>query len=107
MPDRPYYVSVLEAICKGICQHQDEVRVEHQADEMGVKLTIFANPLDRGALIGRGGQTATAIRHIMRTVGSNFEARLGVIIYQEEPKPERRQNYNNAEMPKQTLEDLN
>lgn len=74
----------VETIVKGIVNHPDDVKVERKVDEMGVLLTLKVNPEDMGALIGRNGSTARAIRALTRIVGLKNNARVNLKI--EEPE---------------------
>ena len=42
---------------------------------MGVLLTVEAGPEDVGVVIGRKGETAKAIRHLLRIVGFKHKIR--------------------------------
>ncbi len=70
----------LENIVKAIVSHPDDVSVERTVDEMGVLLTLKVNPEDMGQIIGRSGQTARAIRTLLRTLGAKINARLNLKI---------------------------
>ncbi len=74
----------VEFIVKGIVSHPDEVKVDRTVDEMGVLITLRVNPEDMGALIGRAGSTARAIRALTRIVGLRNNARVNLKI--EEPE---------------------
>jgi len=74
----------VEFIVKGIVNHPDEVKVDRTVDEMGVLITLRVNPEDMGALIGRAGSTARAIRALTRIVGIRNNARVNLKI--EEPE---------------------
>lgn len=78
----------LEHIVKGIVDNPDDVEIARKVDEMGVLLTLKVNPDDMGQVIGRSGQTARAIRTLLRTVGAKNNARLNLKI--EEPEGGRR-----------------
>jgi len=78
----------VEFIVKGIVNNPDEVKVDRKVDEMGVLLTLRVNPEDMGALIGRSGSTARAIRTLTRIVGLKNNARVNLKI--EEPEGRER-----------------
>jgi len=78
----------VEIIVKGIVNNPDEVKVDRKVDEMGVLLTLRVNPEDMGALIGRSGSTARAIRTLTRIVGLKNNARVNLKI--EEPEGRER-----------------
>jgi predicted RNA-binding protein YlqC (UPF0109 family) len=78
----------VEFIVKGIVNHPNDVKVDRNVDEMGVLLTLKVNPEDMGALIGRNGSTARAIRTLTRIVGLKNNARVNLKI--EEPEGGRK-----------------
>ena len=73
-------VQFLETIVKGIVLYPDDVRVHHTVDEMGTLLTLDVNPMDMGRIIGKEGNTAKAIRTILRTHGAIDNVRLSLKI---------------------------
>ncbi|HUT96378.1 MAG TPA: KH domain-containing protein [Candidatus Paceibacterota bacterium] len=78
----------LESLVEGIVNNPKDVKIERIVDEMGVLLTLKVNPEDMGALIGRGGSTAGAIRTLLRIVGAKNNARVNLKI--EEPEGGKR-----------------
>jgi len=74
----------LEFIVKAIVNNPKDVKVDRTVDEMGVLLTLKVNPEDMGQVIGRSGQTARAIRTLLRTVGAKANARLNLKIQEPE-----------------------
>ena len=75
---------VLEFIVKSIVDHPDEVKTERVVDEMGVLITLHVHPEDMGAVVGRQGNTAKAIRTILRIVGARHNARVNLKIAEPE-----------------------
>ncbi len=78
----------LEFVAKSVVGNPDDVKVERTVDERGVLLTLNINPLDMGYIIGRGGQTAQAIRTLLKIVGAKNNARVNLKI--NEPEGSRR-----------------
>jgi len=70
----------LEFVVKGLVEHPDEVKIGRTVDEMGVLLTLDLNPEDMGKVIGRSGNTAKAIRTLLRVVGMKHNARVNLKI---------------------------
>ena len=77
----------LEFVVKSIVDHPDDVKVERKIDEMGVLLSLKVNPQDMGQVVGREGNTAKAIRSLLRIVGIKNNARVNLKI--EEPEGRR------------------
>ncbi|MCX7778632.1 MAG: KH domain-containing protein [Patescibacteria group bacterium] len=73
----------LEVVVKALVSHPEDVSVTRSIDEMGVLLTLKINPADMGQVIGRRGETARAIRNLLRIVGRKNNARVNLKI--EEP----------------------
>ncbi len=86
----------VEMLVKAIVDHPEDVSVDRKVDEMGVLLTLNLNPEDMGYVIGRQGQTAKAIRTLVRVVGARNNARVNLKI--NEPEGGRRSNRGNRTM---------
>jgi uncharacterized protein len=74
----------LEYIIKALVDNPDDVSVDRKVDEMGVLMTLSVNPADMGKVIGRQGNTAKAIRTILRVVGMKNNARVNLKINEPE-----------------------
>jgi predicted RNA-binding protein YlqC (UPF0109 family) len=70
----------LEFVVKGLVEHPEDVKISRVVDEMGVLLTLDLNPEDMGKVIGRSGNTAKAIRTLLRVVGMKHNARVNLKI---------------------------
>ena len=70
----------LEFVVKGLVEHPQDVKVARVVDEMGVLLTLDLNAEDMGKVIGRSGNTAKAIRTLLRVVGMKHNARVNLKI---------------------------
>ncbi len=68
-------------IVKNIVSSPDAVVVDRTVDEMGVLLTLKIDPADMGYVIGRRGQTAQAIRTLLKIVGAKNNSRVNLKIY--------------------------
>ena len=78
----------LEFVIKGLVEHPEQVKITRVVDEMGVLLTLDLNAEDMGKVIGRSGNTAKAIRTLLRVVGMKHNARVNLKI--NEPEGGRR-----------------
>ena len=94
----------VETLVKSIVNHPDDVKVDRKVDEMGVLLTLKVNPEDMGALIGRNGSTARAIRTLTRIVGLKNNARVNLKI--EEPEGGRAKPAEKAGEKKEEKKDV-
>ncbi len=70
----------LEFVVKGLVDHPEEVKITRTVDEMGVLLMLDLNQEDMGKVIGRSGNTAKAIRTLLRVVGMKHNARVNLKI---------------------------
>ncbi len=74
----------VEQIVKTIVAHPEDVKTERTVDERGVLISLHINPEDMGYVIGRQGQTARAIRTLVKTVGAKNNARVNLKIVEPE-----------------------
>ncbi|OHA78999.1 MAG: hypothetical protein A3B07_01740 [Candidatus Yonathbacteria bacterium RIFCSPLOWO2_01_FULL_43_27] len=77
-------VVFLEYVVKALVDNPSDVHVDRIVDEMGVLITLEVNPSDMGKIIGRDGNTAKAIRTLLRTVGMKNNARVNLKINEPE-----------------------
>jgi predicted RNA-binding protein YlqC (UPF0109 family) len=85
----------VESVVKQIVNHPDDVKTDRIVDERGVLITLHINPEDMGYVIGRQGQTARAIRILLKIVGAKNNARVNLKIYE----PEGSRRFRGAEAP--------
>ena len=78
----------LEFVVKGLVDHPESVKINRTVDEMGVLLSLDVHPDDMGKVIGRSGNTAKAIRILLRVVGMKNNA--GVNLKINEPEGGRK-----------------
>ena len=62
-------VKFLDFIIKALVENPEAVKITRTVDEMGVLMTLDVSPADMGKIIGREGNTAKAIRTLLRVVG--------------------------------------
>ena len=81
----------VETLVRAIVANPDDVKTDRTVDEMGVLITLHLNPEDMGYVIGRQGQTARAIRTLLKIVGAKNNARVNLKIHEPEgsKRPER------------------
>lgn len=70
----------LDYSIKALVDNPNDVKIVRTVDEMGVLLTLTVNPADMGKIIGRMGNTAKAIRTLLRVVGMKNNARVNLKI---------------------------
>jgi len=84
----------LEYVVKALVDSPSDVKIDRTVDEMGVLITLTVNPADMGKIIGRQGNTAKAIRTLLRIIGMKNNARVNLKINEPEgseraARPER------------------
>ncbi|PIR40160.1 MAG: RNA-binding protein [Candidatus Zambryskibacteria bacterium CG10_big_fil_rev_8_21_14_0_10_34_34] len=83
----------LDYLVRGLVDHPEAVKINRTVDEMGVLLSLDVHPEDMGKIIGRSGNTAKAIRILLRVVGMKNNARVNLKINEPEggkrPEPRR------------------
>lgn len=91
----------LEQVVKSLVDNPSDVKIVRKVDEMGVLMTMDVNPADMGKIIGRQGNTAKAIRTLLRVVGMKNNARVNLKINEPEgstrpPRPAEATPSSNA-----------
>lgn len=74
----------LEYIVKALVDNPNDVVIDRTVDEMGVLITMTVNAADMGKIIGRQGNTAKAIRTLLRVIGMKNNARVNLKINEPE-----------------------
>lgn len=70
----------LQTVVTALVDNPQDVHIDRSVDEMGVLLTLSINGADMGKIIGRSGNTAKAIRTLLRVVGMKNNARVNLKI---------------------------
>ncbi len=74
----------LEYVVKALVDNPADVKIERTVDEMGVLVKLSVNPADMGKIIGRQGNTAKAIRTLLRVIGMKNNSRVNLKINEPE-----------------------
>ena len=97
----------VEFVVKSLVDHPDQVKAERTVDEMGVLISLHLSPEDMGQVIGRQGQTAKALRTLLRVVGAKHKARVNLkIVEPEGSRRERPQSSSGGEEAPDAMEDF-
>lgn len=86
----------LEYVVKALVDNPNDVKIDRTVDEMGVLITLTVNPSDMGKIIGRMGNTAKAIRTLLRIIGMKNNARVNLKI--NEPEGSTRPDHHEGGM---------
>lgn len=74
----------VEYVVKSIVTQPEKVLVTRVVDTMGVLITLQVAKEDMGKVIGRSGQTAKAIRILLRVIGAKSNSRINMKIVEPE-----------------------
>lgn len=88
----------LEYVVKGLVDNPQAVKVDRTVDEMGVLLTLDVDAADMGKIIGRSGNTAKAIRTLLRVVGMKNNSRVNLKINEPEGGLRSQEQHSDAPM---------
>lgn len=64
-------LDILEFLVKSIVKNKDDVKVEEKQEGKTKVYFVTVNSADVGAVIGKGGNTAQAIRTIVKSMNSH------------------------------------
>ncbi len=96
----------LEFVVKAIVGKPESVKTTREVDERGVLLTLDVDPTDMGYVIGRQGQTARAVRTLLKIVGAKHNARVNLKINEPEGgRPRFERQATDSPAPAQTTEE--
>lgn len=65
---------------KSFVSYPDEVEIESREDEMGLLFIVRIHKADRGIVIGTKGNTAQALRVLLRSMGRRSDIRASMKI---------------------------
>ncbi len=98
-------VLFVDFVVKSLVDHPDDVKTERTVDEMGVLISLHLNPEDMGQVIGRSGQTAKALRTLLRVVGAKHKARVNLKIVEPEGSTRGPRRFEEPSAPNTSTED--
>ncbi len=73
-------IDFVKFVIEHIVDKPEDIEIERTIDEMGVLITLKVNREDMGKIIGKSGQTAKALRVLLRIIGSKNNARVNLKI---------------------------
>ncbi len=77
----------LAQLIQPLLNKPEGAKIEQSNDDMGVLLTLTVDKADMGSVIGRGGETAKCIRHLLRIAGLKHGARISLKITEPDGTP--------------------
>lgn len=70
----------LEAIIRPLVKEQANVKIERKVDERGILLSLNIAKADMGRVIGKQGESARAIRRLIRQFGMTTDQHISLKI---------------------------
>lgn len=70
----------VEYMVKQVVSNPDDIEVTRTIDEMGILITLRVSKDDMGKIIGKNGQTAKALRILLRILGAKNNSRVNLKI---------------------------
>ncbi|PIQ79884.1 RNA-binding protein [Candidatus Peregrinibacteria bacterium CG11_big_fil_rev_8_21_14_0_20_41_10] len=70
----------VEFVIKSIVDYPEQVEILRTIDDLGILITVKVAKDDMGKVVGRNGQTAKAMRVLLRLVGSQESNRVNLKI---------------------------
>lgn len=83
MPIEKYLVEIINPLLT----KPTAAQISTTTDDMGILLTLTVAAEDMGPIIGKAGETAKAIRHLVRIAGIKQNARVSVKINEPDGSP--------------------
>lgn len=74
---------LISYILKQVTEYPEDVSINQSVDERGILLKVSVNPADLGRVIGAKGQTAQALRTLLRAMGNKYDARYNLKIMED------------------------
>lgn len=93
----------LEYVVKALVDKPEKVQINRTVDEMGVLLSLTVDSEDMGKIIGRQGNTAKAIRTLLRVVGMKNDARVNLKVNEPEGGIRNQNRYQSTD---EAIDDL-
>lgn len=95
----------LDYVVKTLVDNPNDVKIDRKIDEMGVLLTLSVHKDDMGKIIGRQGNTAKAIRTLLRVVGMKNNSRVNLKVDEPEGFSKENRGFDAGDV-SQAMEDL-
>ena len=98
----------VEYVVKAFVDEPEKVETTRTIDERGVLIELKVDPSDMGKIIGKQGQTARAIRTLLRVVGAKNNARVNLKIAEPEggKRTEAPEEKKEEAKPTSSIEDI-
>lgn len=78
---------VLLYLVQKLVMYPSSVSIENTKDDRGTLLSVTVDPVDMGRLLGKKGNTAMALRHLLHALGARHDERYALRIVDVNPRP--------------------
>ncbi|MCF7812077.1 KH domain-containing protein [Candidatus Gracilibacteria bacterium] len=78
MSENESVLDFLRYVLEQICDHKSDISLEQTEDSLGTLISIRVNDEDMGKLIGKNGQTISALRLLCRSIGARNGQRVNL-----------------------------
>lgn len=78
MSENKQALEFVKYLLEQICENKSEISIDQKKDEMGILISIKVAESDMGKLIGKQGQTISAIRTLVRIMGARENERINL-----------------------------
>lgn len=86
-PDKDF----LELVIKSIVDKPESVKIDRSVDDLGVLIKLTVDESDMSKVVGKSGQTAKALRTLLRLVGSKFNLKVNLKILEPDGSERRKE----------------
>jgi uncharacterized protein len=78
MSTAPNTLDFVRYVLEQVCQHKADIVVDQSEDSLGTLISVTVHEEDMGKLIGKGGQTISAIRLLVRAMGARENLKINL-----------------------------
>ena len=78
MSTAPNTLDFVRYVLEQVCQHKADIVVDQSEDSLGTLISVTVHEEDMGKLIGKGGQTISAIRLLVRARGARENLKINL-----------------------------
>ncbi len=78
MTEKENAIEFVRYVLSQICEHTNDIRVESVDDDRGTLVTVHVKEEDMGRLIGKEGQTVSALRTLLTVLSARGGFRMNL-----------------------------
>ncbi len=78
MADNEKALDFVRYVLEQICEYKNDIDLNQQDDELGTLISIRVNEADMGKIIGKNGQTISALRLLVRGMGAKNNQKINL-----------------------------